>query len=146
MALRYAKDTASAQDICAHLTQCDSEFVSPLSERVDIEAYSEKLFTRAITFEAWSESTLAGLVAAYFNDPDGKAGYISSVSTLKAHRGKGIAATLMRSCIAYAEELSFQNISLEVEKDNQAAVNMYEAFRFQVCEKRHSVLVMRLDL
>ncbi len=146
MELKYTERMASNQDIYSHLMKCNEDFIPHLEKKVNIQDYSTKIFEKAVTFEAWSGDTLVGLVAAYFNDPCGEAGYITNVSTIKAYMGKDIASILINLSIDYARQHSFKNIFLEVEKANQPAINLYKKFRFQEFENKHSAMLMKLDV
>lgn len=146
MALKYTEGTASEQEIYAHLILCNEDFVPPLAKKVNIREYSARIFENAVTFEAWSSDTLVGLVAVYFNDPDGTEGYVTSVSTIKQYAGRHIASSLIRLCIDYARQHGFKTVALEVAKANDVAVNLYKRFRFQESEDRQTTVLMKLDV
>ncbi len=122
--------TASTAQLLEHLRECDTAFIPHLSTRVDLEAYSQKLNAQSVTFEAWQEKELIGLIAAYFNDPETKTGYITSVSVTSQWLGKGIAARLLERCIAYAKEKGFAAINLEVATSNRPAIGLYAKYGF----------------
>src|SRR5262245_13884441 len=96
--LEIKVNACTESDIYSHLTACDQGFNPPLSSRVDISEYSRKLRLNALTFEAWSEGTLVGLVAAYIDARD-KFGFITNTSVLAASSGRGIAARLLAACL-----------------------------------------------
>ena len=146
MSLKYAEGMASEQEIYSHLMECNENFIPHLEKKVNIHEYSNKIFQKAVTFEAWSADTLVGLVAAYFNIPDGQSGYITSVSIIRAYMGKGIASILINNCIDYAKKNNFRSISLEVAKANQQAINLYRKFRFQEFDDKHTSIFMKLDI
>ena len=66
--ITYRIKTATEEDICFHLKECNENFFPPLNERADINGYAKKIFEKAITFEAWKGNMLTGLIAAYFNN------------------------------------------------------------------------------
>ena len=146
MGLKYTEGMASEQEIHSHLMKCNENFIPHLEKKVNIQEYSRKIFEKAVTFEAWSGDTLVGLVAAYFNDPDGQVGYITSVSTIRTYMGKGIASILINSSIDYAKRHNFKTIFLEVAKANNRAVNFYKEFPFQEFEDKHTAMMMKLDV
>ena len=121
---------ASAAQIEEHLSRCDADFVPPLSGRVEIKSYAEKIANKAIRFEAWLGGTLVGLVATYCNDQDKHIAYITSVSVLREWTSNGIAASLMGQCVEYAKSLGIQQISLEVGARNITAIKLYEKSGF----------------
>ena len=128
----YLCNKASAAQIAEHLLRCDADFVPPLSGRVDIYDYSQKIASKATRLEAWSGGTLVGLVAVYCNDQESRIAYITSVSVLQAWTGKGIAACLMSQCIEHAKASGMRQISLEVAGDNAPAIKLYKKSGFEV--------------
>jgi ribosomal protein S18 acetylase RimI-like enzyme len=143
--LRYTVNTSSAKDILLHLVSCDKIFDPALSTRVDLNAYASKLYENAVRFEAWSESELVGLIAAYFN-PDSMAGFITNVSVLKEKLGKGIASALMQDCIKYAGERGYHEIALEVMKNNDTAIGLYRKFLFTESGKKDNAILMTCNI
>ncbi len=143
--VNYAVKTASEHDIRSLLFLCDDSFGPPLSQRVDIAEYSKKIFDKAITFEAWHGKDLIGLVAAYFNDASGSAGFITNVSITSDYMGKGIATDLMSSCLSYARQCGFKNINLEVLNTNLQAISLYKKFGFKETGTRDNTILMNLN-
>lgn len=146
MGLKYTEGMASEQEIYSHLMKCNENFIPPLEKKVNIHEYSNKIFQKAVTFEAWSADILVGLVAAYFNDPNGQSGYVTNISVIRLYMGKGIASILINRCIDYAKRNSFRSISLEVVKANHQAINLYRKFRFQEFKNKHRSTLMKLDI
>lgn len=128
--IEYSLNKATSAQISDHLLGCDSDFVPPLSERVDINEYAQKLVSEACSFEAWSEGRLVGMVAAYCNDEVDHIAYITSVSVSKSWMKKGIAARLMRLCIEHAQSLRMWRIDLEVGGANRPAIDLYKKHGF----------------
>lgn len=144
--LRFLESTASAAAVSAHLKACDAAFVPKLSERLDIDAYAEKIVRNAVTFEAWQEDLLVGLVAAYINDPVRQTGYVTNVTVEPVLMGRHVAATLFESCLARARGDGFETIALEVGQENQRAIRFYEKFGFRILAKKATKLEMSLNL
>ena len=129
--IQYNMNKADEAGIAGHLALCDAEFIPVLSTRVRIEDYARKIATRACRFEAWTDDTLVGLVAAYFGTEEPRVIHVTSVSVLRDWTGQGIAAALMRRCFARAVELGIGRITLEVAETNSPAAGLYEKFGFQ---------------
>ncbi len=130
VAVEFLLNKASAAQIAEHLLRCDANFVPPLSGRVEINDYAQKIASKATRFEAWSGGTLVGLVAAYCNDHEKHIAYITSVSVLRAWTSNGIAARLVGRCVEHAKALGMRQISLEVASDNAPAIRLYEKSGF----------------
>jgi ribosomal protein S18 acetylase RimI-like enzyme len=142
----YAHNKATAADIAAHLRACDSKFSPALSDRLEIGAYAEKLAAQSERFEAWIDSELAGLVAAYCNAPDNGLAYVTNVSVLPRVQRHGIATHLLERCIAHARQLGFAACGLQVAEDNKQAVSLYEQHGFDAVRRAGGLLEMVLDL
>lgn len=128
--IEYRLNKASAAEIVEHLSHCDADFEPPLSGRVEINDYAQKIVEKATRIEAWSGGTLVGLVAAYCNDQVKRIAYITSVSILRAWIGKGIGAHLVGQCVEHAKVSGMQQICLDVAEDNKPAIKLYEKSGF----------------
>lgn len=144
--IHYREQTATREDIHAHLAACDDQFLPRLSSRVNLRDYSSKLFERACTFEAWHNLSLAGLVVAYFQDPVDRSGFISSVSVLRDFSGSGLASSLVDRCTEKARKLELRELRLEVASANFPAIRLYRKFNFVECGRTSTHLTMRLTL
>jgi ribosomal protein S18 acetylase RimI-like enzyme len=127
--LEYRRDTATIDDVHAHLTRCDADFTPPLSARLDVGAYAAKLAERAARFEAWDGGELVGLVAAYVT-PGAPEAFISNVSVVSELRRSGVAAALVARCIDRARGLGAATLKLEVATADRAAGRFYEKLGF----------------
>jgi ribosomal protein S18 acetylase RimI-like enzyme len=127
--LQYRHDTATTDDVHAHLTRCDADFTPPLSARLDLGEYAAKLAERAARFEAWDGGRLVGLVAAYVT-PGAPEAFISNVSVVSELRGRGIASALVADCIDRARGSGAATLELEVATADRAAGRFYEKLGF----------------
>ncbi len=141
--IEYKIKEASGQDIFLHLKKCSKYFIPPLEERIDLEAYSEKIHEKATTFEAWNGSDLVGLIAVYYN-PAG--GFITNVSVTKEWMGTGVASVLIDNCIAYSAEKNSFELDLEVNQQNILAVNFYKRYQFEETGIKENNLQMKLKI
>ena len=144
----YRRDSATADDVRAHLARCDEDFAPPLSARVDLEDYAAKLATRATRFEAWEGPELVGLVAAYVaaDTPDA---FVTNVSVVRELRGQGVAASLVGDCAGYARAAGATALKLEVATADKAAGRFYEKLGFApaglgTSERRTTTLTLEL--
>ena len=123
--LELCMNQASIAQIAEHLRACNDTFVPQLSERVEIDAYAQKIANNAVCFEALADGVLVGLVAAYCNDSEGRVVFITSVSVLPRWQGRGVASKLVERCVGHARGLGFAHIELEVDQRNTPAVRLY---------------------
>jgi ribosomal protein S18 acetylase RimI-like enzyme len=143
--ISYQIKTAGKEQIYSHLMECNDSFVPPLTERVNIAEYSQKLYEKAVTFEAWSNNKLIGLIAAYFDDTNSSS-FITDVSIIKKYMKLGIATNLLNMCITYTREKKIKEIKLEVHKDNLPAITFYNKFDFAKTDTKEDSLVMKLAI
>ena len=143
--IEFIRNHATPDVLEAHLRECDAGFNPPLSHRVDIAAYAERIHANAERFEAWIDNHLVGMVAAYVNLQD-RSGFITNVSVIADAREKGIAFALCSQYLQYAQEQKLKSIALEVGKDNAAAVRLYEKLGFTMQSARDVTLTLQLNL
>ena len=144
--IQYTINTSTALQVFNHLKNCDDKFISGLSAKVDLKKYAEKIHNNAVTFEAWKDDELVGLVAAYINNIQTKTAFITNVSTIKNLGEKGIGSALIKMCIDYATANNYLAILLEVNTQNFAAIRLYEKYNFITTEEKSETLQMKLNL
>jgi len=142
----YKVKTAEEGRIYSFLKECNDSFCPKLDTRTDIIEYSKKIFNNAVTFEAWSENDLVGLVAAYFNNTDDRSGYVTIVAISKDYLRQGIATDLMNMCINHAERSGTKEIKLEVYKTNLPAISVYNRFGFKKYTNAEDQILMKLEV
>ncbi len=144
--INYKIRSAKLKDIIQHLNICSKNFLPPLNEKIDIPEYAKKIFKHAVTFEAWSSDVLAGLVAVYYNDSEKNIGFITNVSTVNEYSGKGIASELIRMSLNFGMQEGFNEILLEVAKDNLSAIKLYKKFMFSEEHIKGENLILKYQL
>lgn len=146
MTPEYAIDRSTVWDIQAHLFDCDAAFLPPLSSRLNLQEYAQKLASHAVRVEAWFGENLIGLVAVYCNDPTRETAFISNVSVHAQHRGKGIARILMQLAIKHTRELGFKSIELDVNEQATVALSLYQGLGFYFISSSRNPIRLRLML
>ena len=144
--ITYQTKAANEKNILLHLTDCDNNFTPPLSERTDLGSYANKIFEKAVTFEAWNDNHLIGLIAAYLSTDNIRSVFITNISVTKEFTGKGIASRLLRNCIAHCTKNDYFVLNLEVNRNNSQAIGFYEKHQFIQSETRGDSLILTLNL
>ncbi len=144
--IEFKIKTVSEEKVYTHLNECSNDFIPPLSERVNIKEYARKIVDKSITFEAWKDTILVGLIAIYFDKNTDSSPFITNVSILKKFVNFGIASDLLINCIEYAKNKKYKQIILEVNQHNIPAINFYKKFNFRFDDKRGDSLVMKLQI
>lgn len=143
--LRYTVNNSSADEVLHHLQKCDDVFVPVLSSRVVLQEYAKKIYDHAIRFEAWNDTELVGLIATYFNN-ETASGFITNVSVFREMSGQGIASSLMRKCLSYAYDEGYSSIELEVMRNNNAAIALYQKFFFKELRTKDGAVIMKCNI
>lgn len=120
------------EDVLAHLRACDRTFVPPLSERVELSSYAQKLVAHAMRVEAWCGKELVGLLALYEGADAGTSAYLTNVSVLPSWQGKRVSSLLIAK---YQQEISDGRIKvlrLHVDAGNLVALRLYQRMGFVV--------------
>ena len=133
---------ATSSEIANHLSETDESYVPRLSARVNIADYARKISGNADRFEAWSNGTLIGLVAAYSNVATPGTAYITNVSVQPGYQGQGVASRVLDAYIRFALDRHVGRISLEVDRENHSAVDLYLAKGFAVVTERGRTIEM----
>ena len=138
--LEWKHNQSSVNDILNHFKQCDNNFMDELASRVDIEDYAQKLVDKAQRFEIWNGDCLIGLLAAYCND---EIDYITNVSVDRNYTGRGLGQDLLKRCVAVSKSQSKNSIELEVKKDNEIAIKLYNKMNFNKISEENGYLKLR---
>lgn len=141
-AVRIQLNGCTEHDIRRHLVACETEFDPPLSQRVDIAAYAQKIRQRALTVEAWQGDVLVGLVAAYLDDRQ-RTCFVTNVSVLPKLKRRGIASALLSELLNQAGKQGMTELMLEVSKTSKHAAALYARFHFTVVDDRGATVLMK---
>ncbi len=126
-----------------YLPQIRDLISKDLSEPYSIYVYRYFLYQWAelcyIAVDETDENRLVGVVICKLESHRGgpMRGYIAMLATKDAYRGKGIATTLVSKAIDLMIEKDADEIALETEETNTAAMKLYERLGFLRSKKLH---------
>lgn len=140
--VEFKINQATFQNVFMHLQLADLDFNPPLSQRVDLKKYSQKIISHASRFEAWDNQSLIGLIAIYDGDP----AYITNVSVLADWQKSGVALRLLHQCIDFLKQKKILTVDLEVSKSNSSAISLYEKNFFREKSSTERTMIMRLNI
>lgn len=109
-------------------------FSPPLSDSVDLGAYSEKLYNHASFVAAEDNGVIIGLTAYYRNNEANQL-YIPLICVDSSSQSRGI-GSMMLSRLAELSAEGFSSIALEVRKTNIQAYQFYKKHGFIEKEDR----------
>lgn len=128
--LVFRHETPSLEQIREFFYQTDTEFDLPLSQKVDIEEYTFKLFQNAEFFVCYDEDRIVGMICCYLNRPP--EAYISHVCVSADYQGRGIFNELFIHLKKCCTERFINKITLEVNHSNLKAQHIYQKLGFIV--------------
>jgi len=115
------------KDDIKKIAQIEKEcFKKPWTEHMLNCEYDNPLFG-CFVFE--SENEIFGYVNFFYiekNQID-----IGNCAVLPSHQRRGVAKSLIAHLLKYCKKIGIKNISLEVNSQNNAAINLYEGFNFK---------------
>lgn len=120
-----------AEQACELLRQTGDLVSEPLSQRVDIDDYFEKL-KRLATVKLYIEQGIPlGIIAYYANDTKGQNAYLSWIGIKNGFSGQGVAGVLLDNMHADCQHRGMKSISLEVSPDNTSALCLYRKHGYE---------------
>ena len=139
--MRIVKVEYQLEDVLRLLNEFNMEFEPPLSLRVDIKAYAEKLSRYANFLIAEEPSCVIGYLAFYKNQ-NAMELYVTSLCVSSTYRGKGIGKKLLNHLYNIGLSEGYPNISLEVRKNNKNAFGFYKKMQFEISQTRSETILM----
>lgn len=108
------------------------DFPIPVSEKVDLNEYCEKLWEKAELVAEVQDGEIRGLVAGYVNDLKNGSAYMSLLGVSRDFRNQGLGKKLVHQFVLLCREKQIRSVNLYTHKTNQAAIKMYEGLGFEI--------------
>lgn len=118
----------------------------PLSERVDISSYADKLQRNAEICLAYHRGVIVGFLTMYANDYETGMAHIPIIAVLDDFQGKGIGKVLISRSVALARQKKMQELWLTVDRNNHMAQHVYSELRFIKKGMDKTKMIMSRDL
>lgn len=144
--IEYSIGQTSLNEIFLHLQEVNTSFIPTLSSIVDLEVFAKKIYDNAVTFEALHNKKIVGLLSVYYNNGTTREGFLNHIAVNNTYKNQGISKILMANCIEYGINNGFKSIKLEVSKDNQVAIKLYENYGFVEVSKSCTKMQMINEL
>lgn len=126
------------------MKKADKLFTPPISEGIDLKAYSEKLYAYASFVVCRDGKDVKGF-AAFYKNVDAKQLYVTLICVDKQLQGQGLGSKMLEILESLKDE-GFEAIALEVVKTNQTAYQFYKKHGFIELEDRGEKFLMRKTL
>ncbi len=128
------------------LSKLDSAYIPSISSLVDIEEYSNKLYTFADLLILKNNGLEIGICALYANNYENKIAYISSIGILPEYQGYGFGSKLVNAAFELVSQKGFLYVDLEVYKENIKAYKFYLKNGFELQIKNGKSLILRKSI
>ena len=140
------KNSANLKDIEIHFNFLEQNFIKKLEQRISLNDYFFKIIQNATLYEFWKDDLLVGFVAVYENRGINAPAYLTNISVIESHAGKGIGSKLLQFVISELKAKGFSMFSLEVKKNNKRALKLYTKLGFVINnEKSRDSWLMSLN-
>lgn len=119
-----------------------------LKEKVsDYKSFAQKLKENAFVYKAVLNDDVFGILVFYANDTQSKKAYISLIGIKKEYRSMGLGKYLMDNCVEISKLNGMKSLMLEVDNDNQNAIEFYINQGYFVVQKASdSSFYMKKDI
>lgn len=147
MSLSYTYGRLPFEKVRTFLQETDNEFPTPLSVRVDIDAYAKKLSEFSEFSLCRDGESIVGMISCYTNRPP--LGYMTHACVKKQYQARKVFSKLFQQLRDNAKERGILRFQLEVDADNSHARRIYEHYGFRDVEfrpeTRKSLMELELD-
>lgn len=125
-------DSKSIYDL---LKRVDSIFKPmPLSCKVNLLLYSQKLSENALHIGVYDDNSLIGMTCFYMNDILNKRIFISITCIDPRYTGKGLGSKLTKMVEDFGLDNNYCIVDFEVEKENLPSINMHKKIGYSILE------------
>lgn len=119
----------------------------PLSQRIDLEAYSLKLLKLAeIWFAVVNDNEIVGIIVFYANNKQNRAAYIPFISVHPDYQRKGLAKAMIQKVFSIALQKGMTSLWLNVQKENHTAQLLYKSLGFRLTQTESNAWNMHINL
>lgn len=133
----------SKDKLISFLQKIDGYFSPPLTSKVNIEGYTEKLLNNAyIDYNTYNDDIIA-LFAGYINK---NTFFLTLFVIDEIFQGKKVSYPLFNKNIEYLRKEKISIINLEVYKNNHRAITFYKKFNFKIISENNDSYFMSASI
>jgi len=130
----YFERDCNLERIRALLEIANQYFNPPISERVNLDHYSEKLANNAINIFCIDKNKDIGHAAVYANNYKENRAFLTSLFVDPVYYRHGIATKLLSELTTDCKKSQMSEIQLNVKKTNKKAISLYSKSGFLIAE------------
>ena len=121
----------TVEEIEIFLNAVEQDFPVPLSEKVDLKEYAQKLFDHATIFCAYENGVIASMVAGYTRNLTDDLAFVSIMATRKEYRGQGLASKQLGKFLEESRNVGVKGVHVYAVESNLPAVATYKKHGFE---------------
>jgi ribosomal protein S18 acetylase RimI-like enzyme len=118
----------------------------PLTQRVNLNSFLNKLKCKANIVCAWKNKKLGGVSLFYLKETENPVAFITYIAVIPEFWGEGLAGKLLNQTKQLAKNFNKKQVKLEVDKDNKRAIAFYKKQGFQIEKHMGSSFFMKINL
>lgn len=126
------------ENIIEFLEKVDLLFPIPLSEKVNIKEYVEKVLDNGKIIVSMCEDNIVGINLFYANDIITRQAWISTIAVDENFKSKGIGTTLISKMKEYCIKNKMKEIILYTHNKNERAIKLYNKNGFKICKEKQA--------
>lgn len=127
----YIENEIEYNSILDFLKVIDKLLPVPLSERVSLEDFAEKILSKATICAEVIDGEIISLLAGYTENLENNIAYITIVGTLPKGQRKGYSKKLIKRFIQIADSKGIKAVHLHTDKHNNGAISLYKHLGFE---------------
>lgn len=137
----------SQQDIEAVMLACSTDFFEQSNNTPErIKELSQEFSKFAQVVSAKYKREIVGFIAFYDNDRIDYSGFLSMLIVKNQFQGYGIGSMLLKLCIEQCKKDGMTTLRLEVNRENERAIHLYEKIGFKEIEKSEDSIFLEKKL
>lgn len=134
------------KELINYLYNHDKDFPIPITNKVDIEKYVQKILKLGHCLISFDNKKIVGILIYYDNDIETNTAFLSLVSVDKEYRNQGIASKMINHLIKNMENVDYiKYIDVPTHITNETAIILYKkfGFKFTGIKKEDNTIILR---
>jgi ribosomal protein S18 acetylase RimI-like enzyme len=141
--IKFAVKKLSIDEITVFFRLHDDDYYEKLSDRIDIDEYSQKVHEGTVQFTLYDKDVLIGFSPCYFNNIREKIGYISSITIRSGYRNLNLGSEILQRIKKYAVEHDFYAVAVQSHCQNRINGGFYEKNGFKLFHKEKDACIYK---
>lgn len=130
----YNQTKEKMKEILEYLYEHDRDFPIPLSYKVDLNQYLNKVMYLGKSIICTDQNKITGLIFYYDNNIKERKAFISLLSVDENYRGRGIATHLINEVLFLLKQQHFEICEVPTHESNEQAIDLYCLLGFHETE------------